>query len=97
MPDTCVTEMACADAIPRVNPGGMSETQSPAADAIRRVGIQTVAKHCGVTYAAARKWMLTQVPAERVASIAAISGLRPHDIRPDIYGPNDTAGMELAS
>ena len=44
-----------------------------------------IAAELGLTYQAVQQWK--RVPPEHVMSVAAILGIRPEDIRPDIFAP----------
>jgi DNA-binding transcriptional regulator YdaS (Cro superfamily) len=57
--------------------------------AIARVGLSALARKCGVTYQAVRKWERLRVPAERCHAIqlATDGAVTIHDLRPDIFGP----------
>jgi DNA-binding transcriptional regulator YdaS (Cro superfamily) len=49
-------------------------------------GLQPFAAKCGVRYQAVQKWRRSgRIPAERVLSIEAISGVSRHELRPDLY------------
>lgn len=49
-------------------------------------GQQQLAEECGVRYQAVQKWLRSgKVPAERVITIEAATGVSRHDLRPDIY------------
>lgn len=44
-----------------------------------------VARACGLSHAAVSQW--DKVPPLRVRIVAKLSGLAPHEIRPDIFDP----------
>lgn len=46
-------------------------------------GAQVLAAKLGVRHQAVYQW--SAVPAERVIEVAKLTGLRPYDIRPDMY------------
>lgn len=49
--------------------------------------VAKVAKHIGVTYQAVAQWR--RVPATRVLKVAEVTGIPPHELRPDLYpAPN---------
>jgi DNA-binding transcriptional regulator YdaS (Cro superfamily) len=45
--------------------------------------ISRIAAAAGVTPSAVSQWQ--KVPAERVLSVAEITGLAPHELRPDVF------------
>ena len=65
-------------------------------DIVRAAGGPTrVAEVFGISVAAVSQW--DQVPAERVLEVARLSGLRPMDIRADLYPfPDLTVGERAA-
>ncbi|HWU19354.1 MAG TPA: YdaS family helix-turn-helix protein [Devosia sp.] len=64
-----------------------------------RVGAQKsaedVARAAGVTLAMWSRWETgaRQVPADRVLTIEAITGISRHDLRPDVFGPAPSKEM----
>jgi DNA-binding transcriptional regulator YdaS (Cro superfamily) len=57
-------------------------------------GLQPFAEKCGVRYQAVQKWRRSgRVPAERVLSVEAISGVPRYELRPDIYPPSDSRSL----
>ena len=46
-------------------------------------GAQVLAKRIGLTHQAIYAWR--EVPADRVIEVARLTGLRPWDVRPDLY------------
>lgn len=59
-------------------------------NAIRAVGTaQKFAEALGVTPQAVSQWR--RVPVGRVLKVEAISGVSRHDLRPDIYPPEEVA------
>lgn len=62
------------------------------AEAIRRSGgVPVLAERLGVRRQAIYQW--DKVPAERVQTVSALSGIPPHELRPDIFpAPTQTAG-----
>jgi DNA-binding transcriptional regulator YdaS (Cro superfamily) len=48
-----------------------------------------VASELGITRAAVATWK--RVPAERVRDVARITGIAPHDLRPDLHDPPQAA------
>ncbi|HGL4396023.1 TPA: transcriptional regulator [Enterobacter hormaechei] len=46
----------------------------------------------GVSKMAVSLWRRKGIPAERVLSIYGVTGVTPHELRPDIY-PNPTDGL----
>lgn len=49
-------------------------------------GLQPLAAKLGVRYQALQKWRKSgRVPAERVLSVEAASGVSRHELRPDLY------------
>lgn len=65
------------------------EGVNPVTQAIERVGLQELARRCGVTYQAVRKWEKSRVPAERcrLLALATDGAVSVHDLRPDVFGP----------
>lgn len=68
-----------------------TEIITPAAR-LRAFGLPRIAEHFDIQYSAARKWLLS-VPAERVPEVSRVLGCKPHDLRPDLWGPDDTGPM----
>lgn len=55
-------------------------------DIIRRAGgVTNVAAACGITHASVSVW--TRVPPRHVRTVAAMTGIPPHELRPDIFDP----------
>lgn len=52
-------------------------------------GPTKLAAACGIKHSSVLGWR--RVPAERVAAVAAATGLRPDVIRPDIFRPVEAA------
>ncbi|MBK1656867.1 helix-turn-helix domain-containing protein [Paracraurococcus ruber] len=46
-----------------------------------------VARRLGVAHSTVLRWAERRVPADRVRPLAAITGLHPHELRPDLYDP----------
>lgn len=57
---------------------------------LRAFGLSRLAQHFDIQPSAARKWVVHGTPAERVPEVSRILGCKPHDLRPDLYGPDDT-------
>jgi DNA-binding transcriptional regulator YdaS (Cro superfamily) len=57
--------------------------------AIEHVGLAELARRCGVSYQAVRKWERGRVPAERCLDIekATDGRVTRHDLRPELFGP----------
>ncbi len=72
----------------------MSKPRHPSYPILRAYGLNRLATEFGVIHYAAWKWAAFGVPAERVAAVARVIGCRPHDLRPDLYGPHDS-GPEI--
>lgn len=68
----------------------MTRPRHPAHALLKAFGIQRIADHFGVIHYAAWKWANLGVPAERAVAVARLIECRPHDLRPDLYGPEDT-------
>ena len=49
-----------------------------------------VARKCGVSPQAITKW-LSRIPAERVLEVEKATGLPRHELRPDLYPPEESA------
>lgn len=64
---------------------------SALATAIERVGSQVaLASACKVTPQAVNQWMgKGKPPADKVLAIEAATGVSRHQLRPDIFGPED--------
>jgi len=60
----------------------------------RAGGPSAVGRALGITPQAVGQWQ--RIPAERVLEISRLSGVPPHDLRPDIY-PDPAATPEAAS
>lgn len=67
---------------------------APGGPLIRAYGVKQLAKDIGVTTHACWKWASYGVPAERVHETARVLGCRAHDLRPDLFGPNDTGPVQ---
>jgi len=51
-------------------------------------GVKELAKLCGVSYEAVRKWQVKAwLPAERVLEVERFSGVPRQELRPDLYPP----------
>lgn len=46
-----------------------------------------LARACGVSNPAIAGWRLRGVPADRVQQVSALTGIPPHELRPDIFHP----------
>ena len=57
--------------------------------AIEHVGLAELARRCGVSYQAVRKWERGRVPAERCLDIekATDGRVTRYDLRPELFGP----------
>lgn len=53
-------------------------------------GLQSLASKVGVKYQAVQKWRKKGIPAERVLSVEAASGVSRHELRPDLYPLTNT-------
>lgn len=53
-------------------------------------GPSAVGRSIGITPQAVGQW--ERVPAERVLGLSRLSGIPPHEIRPDIYPPPSKTG-----
>lgn len=54
-------------------------------------GVAQLAKLCGVSYEAVRKWQATgRLPVERVLEVEGFTQVSRYDLRPDIY-PRESA------
>ncbi|MCU6345958.1 MULTISPECIES: transcriptional regulator [Enterobacter] len=61
--------------------------------AILRTGsASTLGALIGVSKMAVSLWRRKGIPAERVLSIYGVTGVTPHELRPDLY-PNPTDGL----
>lgn len=59
-----------------------------ARDAIAKAGGGAdLARALKVSRASVQKWKTTRIPAERVPEVASITGLAPHQLRPDLKWP----------
>ncbi|WP_390670877.1 YdaS family helix-turn-helix protein [Gluconacetobacter entanii] len=52
-------------------------------------GPTIVAKRLGIKVPSIYSW--SRIPAEHVLTIARLSGMSPHEIRPDVFGPEPIA------
>ena len=48
-------------------------------------GRYAVADATGVTYQAVQQWEQTMVPARRAVLVASMAGMKPEDVRPDVF------------
>lgn len=73
---------------------GMSVNASVIERAIRGAGgLKAVAAKCGVSRQAIDKWFVSGVPPKRVIFVERISGVPRHELRPDIYPPEESLLM----
>jgi len=68
----------------------MSTNPLRAYRANNRLTLKSVADAFGVHKTTVLRWEEGQIPAERVASIAAFTGLQRADLRPDLYCDHST-------
>lgn len=63
----------------------MRKDREPIVDeAIKKAGgAALLARHLGITPEALHSWR--RIPAERVQKVAEVSGIAPHELRPDIF------------
>ncbi|EMS9949088.1 YdaS family helix-turn-helix protein [Enterobacter bugandensis] len=62
-------------------------------NAIRRSGsASALGAQIGVSKMAVSLWRRKGIPAERVLSVFEVTGVTPHELRPDLY-PNQTDGL----
>ena len=55
-------------------------------------GLKTrLARELGITHGAVMQWR--KVPAERVLDVERITGISRHELRPDIYGPEEQGAI----
>lgn len=59
--------------------------------AIDRVGLAALAKKCGVSYQAVRKWEAGKIPAERALQVSEVAGVPLNQLRPDLWPENSAA------
>ncbi|MFS1583909.1 MAG: transcriptional regulator [Candidatus Arsenophonus phytopathogenicus] len=57
-----------------------------------RLSQKEIAIRLGTKQQNVSRWLNHRVPAERVISIYRLTGITPHELRPDIY-PNPTDGI----
>lgn len=57
-----------------------------------RLSQQEIAFRLGTKQQNVSRWLNHRVPAERVISIYRLTGVTPHELRPDLY-PNPTDGL----
>ncbi len=50
-----------------------------------RVRAVHVARELGVSHTTVIRWRDGQVPAERVRAVSRVTGLSPHELRPDLF------------
>lgn len=48
-----------------------------------------LAAHLGISRQAVSRW--TKIPMRHLAAISEITGMQPHELRPDVFGPKNTA------
>ncbi|MEI9883793.1 transcriptional regulator [Atlantibacter hermannii] len=62
-------------------------------NAIRQLGsASALGKAVGLSKMAVSLWRRNGVPAERVLQVFDVTGVTPHELRPDLY-PNPTDGL----
>jgi hypothetical protein len=63
------------------------EGQDPAVKRFRAIRGQAtdIARECGIERAAVYQWK--RVPAQWIHQVAQVTGMKPEDIRPDIFRP----------
>ncbi|HDT5731162.1 transcriptional regulator [Enterobacter roggenkampii] len=59
---------------------------------LRSGSASTLGALIGVSKMAVSLWRRNGIPAERVLSIYGVTGVTPHELRPDLY-PNPTDGL----
>lgn len=60
-------------------------------NAIKQYGVRRFAQQVGVRYQSVQDWMRAgKVPAHRVLATEKILGICRHQLRPDVFGPNDS-------
>jgi DNA-binding transcriptional regulator YdaS (Cro superfamily) len=64
---------------------------TPLANVIRSRGLKFVelAKLAGVDKAAISRWVRGKIPAERVLPLEKATGIPRHELRPDLYPPEE--------
>ena len=66
------------------------DSSSPLDRAAKVMGTQAaLAEKLGVTAQAVTNWRRNGVPAERVLDIERVTGVPRHELRPDIYPPDE--------
>lgn len=59
--------------------------------AIESVGLADLAKACGVSYQAVRKWESGRIPAERAVQVSKVTGIPLNELRPDLWSEDSAA------
>lgn len=57
----------------------------------REMKLADLARACGVDKATVTRWSQKKIPADRLADVSRITGIPPHELRPDladIFGPS---------
>lgn len=52
-----------------------------------RGNLTRLAREIGVSHSTVLGWLATRVPAERVKAVSAVTGIPPHELRPDVFDP----------
>lgn len=59
-------------------------------DHIKQIGLRKLAAILGVRYQSIQDWLsANKIPAERVLAIEKATGISRHELRPDIYPPEN--------
>ncbi len=48
-------------------------------------GGATLARECGVTRYAVQLWKATGIPARHIGRVSSLTGIPPHELRPDLW------------
>ena len=54
------------------------------------LSLAALAREIGVNKSTVTRWAKRNIPAERVAEVSKVTGLKMHELRPDIF-PSDTS------
>ncbi len=56
---------------------------------MKKLNKSQIALHFGITRQAVQEWFTNQVPANRVIELEKITNIPRHELRPDIYPPEE--------
>ena len=53
----------------------------------KRGRLSELSRAMGVSHSTVLRWVEARVPAERVKAVSAVTGIPPHELRPDVFDP----------